>query len=414
MKLKNLKKNQKVGLIAAAGTLLIFALGTTIALVAQRRPTVGFYNVPASVFDSIQHTMGKHAAYKAYSTSQPLSAVLAQGAKPDLLVVPSGQALSDATAAASAKVVLQSELLKATTSSIRSMVQEDRDRQAVALPLLSSHFEIAVNTQLLKKTSVKSLSTWSDIERFAQEAAEKYNAKLLFAGKDSNTFFDLLGALTESISGRRQYDNAVQRIEIALDKASSSKKAEFNAAQLAQTLAALPDSPLHDAIRLLNRCFKEGLIFTEVFSLDTGAVATLMKTKSACVVFMLLDEHRALEHSVGEKYASYYLPSSIPPVSRTFTAPVYFAVPMKNNKKLVSAFKQLLQPGKQELLCRETGLAPVLTDCRTVDNQAEEARHWIAATNAPLAGLSRETPLSQAQKDALAEELSVLVRFGSF
>ena len=38
----------------------------------------------------------------------------------------------------------------------------------------------------------------------------------------------------------------------------------------------------------------------------------------------------------------------------------------------------------QEKLCAQTGFAPVLAQCKTVDRQADDARYWVAATNPPL------------------------------
>ena len=411
MKIPQLKKNQKILLIAATTVLLIFALGTSIALAATKKPTVAFYNIPARDAEKIQSTIGTAVSYRTYPAELPLRKELEQGAKPDLLIVPSGQALTDAKAVA--RVPLATELFRDMTTSVRSLVQ-DREKSAVALPLLSSHFEIAVNTQELKRTGVKTINMWSDVERLAREASARNNSAIVFAGKDSTTLLDLLGAMTEAINGRQQYANAVELIAIALDKVENGKQQLFSTTTLAKTLCAAPDSPLHDSMRLLQHWFADGLIFREVFSLDKNDVAALIGDKSASIVFMSLSDHRNLDRAMVEKYTSYYFPSSIPAPARAFTAPVYFAVPLKNNKALMAATKQLVTAQKQEALSRATGLAPVLTRCHTADKQATDARHWVASTNSPVAGLSRETALTKAQRDALAQELGALIRFGAF
>ena len=65
-------------------------------------------------------------------------------------------------------------------------------------------------------------------------------------------------------------------------------------------------------------------------------------------------------------------------------------------------------------MSRATGLAPVFAQCRTPDRQADDVRYWVAATNAPLAGLSREVALSKKQKDELAQDLAAKIKFGQF
>ena len=411
MKIRKLKKNQKLAIAIITIIALVFVAGASAAIVATRKPVVAFYDVAEADAEHIRQQLGDAFAYRTISAARPLAWELEQGAAPAMLVVPTGQALSAARAKAAPKASVSAEILRETTSSIRGLSQGGAAVQGV--PFLSSHLEIAVNTQELRKTSVKSINLWSDFEAFAKEASARNGTQLLFAGKDSAAFLDILGAVAESLDGRQAYDNAAQLIAIAIDKAGNTD-ADFSAHQLAQALASSPDTPLYDALRMLNRWYKEGIIFSDVFSLDQTAVAALMEEQLSSAVIMTLNDHRAIAHSVIDKYASIYFPSNIPPVSRVFTAPVYFAVPLKNNKAVLAAARALLSTEQQEALSRATGLAPVLARCRIPDKQANDARHWVAGTNSPLAGLSRDCELTQGQRDALAAELGSLLRFGAF
>ena len=65
----------------------------------------------------------------------------------------------------------------------------------------------------------------------------------------------------------------------------------------------------------------------------------------------------------------------------------------------------------QEKLCAQTGFAPVLAQCKTVDRQADDARYWVAATNPPLQGLSRDITLTAEQKEDLSKSIQAAVRF---
>ena len=65
------------------------------------------------------------------------------------------------------------------------------------------------------------------------------------------------------------------------------------------------------------------------------------------------------------------------------------------------------------LSARSSQIEPtsILANCRTPDQQANDARFWIAATNAPLAGLGHEAELSKEDLAKLADEIRALVFF---
>ncbi|MDE7140993.1 MAG: hypothetical protein K2O09_09630, partial [Treponemataceae bacterium] len=85
----------------------------------------------------------------------------------------------------------------------------------------------------------------------------------------------------------------------------------------------------------------------------------------------------------------------------------------RKQKKALALARQLMTADTQENLSHMTGLAPVLAQCPTPDQQADDARYWVAATNAPLAGLSREAALSDAQWQELSAVLARIIRFGA-
>ena len=125
---------------------------------------------------------------------------------------------------------------------------------------------------------------------------------------------------------------------------------------------------------------------------------------------MTLSVHRNIPRNVIENYASIYVPSMIPSSSRKFTAPSVCLVPLKNTKITSQIVKQSLTETTQKDMAAFTGLAPVLTKCDTQDRQADDARYWIASTNSPFSGLSKDTNLSAKQKNLLAKSLISAIR----
>ena len=347
-KTKNAKVQKKTMFLAAVSVAVILGIATGIALLASKKPVLAFYDIPENVAANIRQILGSSFSYTTYNADRPLAWELEQTARPAMVITPSGQGLAAAKAAVPPKIRLNANTLKDMTTSIRALTQTNKEKNIKALPLLTSHLEISVNTQDLKKSGVKNINSWNDLERFAIAASEKNGKKILFAGKDSGLFLDMVGGMAESISGKRAYENAVQLIEIAVDKTRNGKKNTLDAAVLAQSLAGSPDTPLYDALRMLNRWYNEGIIFSEAFSIDQKSVEALMSNKLASAVFMTLNDHRAVDHNVIDKYASIYFPSNIPAYSRAFTAPVYFALPLKNNKSVIEAALQLTATAKQQ------------------------------------------------------------------
>ncbi|MCR5724022.1 MAG: hypothetical protein K6G80_02920 [Treponema sp.] len=408
-----LNKHKKLVIISICAVFSIILLSSILTVSVQKKPSIAFYNIPEQTVSGLQELLGDSFSYVTLNSSRPLAWELEKRAKPAMVITPSGKALQDAKKAVSKKVQLGTGILKDATSSIRELSIADKSKEIKALPVLSSHLEIAVQTQELKKAGKKIINSWYDLEQFAIAANEKSGTKIAFAGKDSALLLDILGAMTEAISGKQSYENAVQLIEIAEDK-NHNNKAEFNGEETAKALAGSPDTPLYEAVRMLNRWYKEGILFPETFSLEQKTVQALMENKSTCAVIMTLDAHRQAAHTTISRYSSIYFPSNIPAYSRAFTAPVYFAVPLKNNRQVIKAALQLISVQSQEALSRTTGLAPVLARCRTPDKQSDDARYWVAATNSPLAGLSRDISLSESQQAALADSFAAMIRFGTF
>ena len=168
--------------------------------------------------------------------------------------------------------------------------------------------------------------------------------------------------------------------------------------------------PLYDALQFLRTWVQERLIAADSFNMDKQTVGAFMQNNLASVVIMSLADHRSINHDAIEPFVSVYFPSELSADRRHFIAPVFYAVPFSKNAKGMALIAKLISPESQESLSYATGLAPVLARCRTPDKQADDARYWIAATNEPLPGLSRETTLSDEQLQSLGIALSALIR----
>ena len=176
-----------------------------------------------------------------------------------------------------------------------------------------------------------------------REQKTKKEAPLAFAGGNSDSFLNTLGALAESIDGVDSYNDAVEII----------KKNEKNPARTAAKLCDEPDSPLATSVRLLSTWYKHGLIHPGAFSFQKNDVEAFAASRLSSVLFMSLENHRSFAQRAISGFTSIYFPSEHGANSRIFTGTVYYAVPMIKSKQTETFIKYLVSTEIQENLSRE-------------------------------------------------------------
>ncbi len=336
-----------------------------------------------------------------------LSSQLKRSQKILAIITTKGYGTQTAASKASKKASLPLDFSSEMTSSMRNAAEIIKNKKGEdslsVIPLLSDNLELDIKTQAFKTSGMSSISTWDDIENFSRIQKRKIEFPLVFAGADGKFLLDLLGGLAEAFDGQDSYEKAKEIL-----KNAASKK--FNAAELASELAENPDSPLITSIRKLKSWHKNGFLNPNTFALSKKDVNAYVSSSLASEFFMSLSDHRNFGGKISG-YSSIYLPSENSAVSRFFTSATVCAVPLKKSKTAEKIIKTLISKEGQENLSRATGLAPVLSHCRTPDKQADDVRYWIAATNAPNAGLGNEFFFTPEQYRQLAKELASKIRY---
>ena len=405
-----MKKYQKCIVITGIIAVILAVAVSIFATGRFRRPLVAFYRIPEQNIPFIKSLLEKDADFKEYDNKVSLYSQLQSGRKPDILLTTSGQPLKTAESLAPKNTSVPLALFADITTSIRSAATKAPGENYKSLPLLASHFEVDINVRKLRKTSVKNINTWDDIASFIRESKKKNNdLGLIFAGRDGTTTLDLLSALAEALNGKAAYDAAVTIIQDTIAEYAQKEK-PVNLDDVASRLVEGMNAPLYDAAQFLRKWIKDGLITAESFSMDRQTLSAFMQNNMASVAIMSLADHRSIKHDIIEPFTSIFFPSEMSPELRHFVAPVYYAVPFSQNSRSTALLKKLISTETQESLSYATGLAPALARCKTPDKQANDARYWIAATNAPLPGLSRETSLSDEQLRVLGAALANLIR----
>ena len=414
-KFANLKK-YKVTLIFAGIAMVCASICTVCVVKILSKPVIGFYGIDPATQNAICTVIenwsgeknGSKFKFKTLDSAKTLESQLFLGTKPELLFTTSGSSVKIAAHSASKNAALTSELLAKMASSFRgAAISGKKNGTVAALPLVCGHFEISVNTTAFRNSGMKAIATWDDIEKFLKIQKKSLSNPLIFAGKDPEVFLDLLGALTEALDGAEEYEKACALIEEAKEK-------KWKASALAEELCGSYNAPLYTAAKKLSEWFTQGLLSRDCFNLTGKDVNAFLKAKLSSVVFMPLYAHRTVEQDAIKRFSTIYFPSERSPGTRKFTGEIIYGVPQKKNSLNSRLALYLASEAGQEELSRATGLAPVFAQCRTPDRQADDVRYWIAATNTPLAGLSRESDLTQKQKTELAQELAAKIKTGNF
>ena len=401
-------KNKKILICVAAAIILLIGAGAVAIFTPPKAYTVAFYKVEEAQKNGIKTTIEQIAqkqkleiAFKEYDSEKSLKDQLLLTKKPNLIITTSGYGVEMAAEKASSRASISRDIVQEMTSSMRTAaISAENGEGLSAIPILSSHFEVDIDTADFRNSNTKKINTWNDVEKFMREQKTKKEAPLAFAGGNSDSFLNTLGALAESIDGVDSYNDAVEII----------KKNEKNPARTAAKLCDEPDSPLATSVRLLSTWYKHGLIHPGAFSFQKNDVEAFAASRLSSVLFMSLENHRSFAQRAISGFTSIYFPSEHGANSRIFTGTVYYAVPMIKSKQTETFIKYLVSTEIQENLSRGTGVAPVLAQCRTPDKQANDARYWIAATTTPLPGLANEVYLTAEQKKVITAEIIARIK----
>ena len=293
-------------------------------------------------------------------------------------------------------------------SSMRGKAVTDSNRNIIQLPILLDSYEIDINTKLLKTVKIEEPTTWKDLEEFAKSIKEAFvSIPITFAGKDSDSFLTLLGALTESYNGSESVLKAYKIIQDSIEQNEDTS-------QTIKKLCESPEAPMYAATHILSRWLREGLITREVFNFTKEDLDGFMTTKQTGIVFMTLTEHReqdidsttrALYETLpgANKQKSPFFPAFKTLSGRALTAPVICAVAVSKNSAALNATEALTQNIYQEAMSRSTGLAPLSANAKTPDRQSDDARFWVAASSVPLTPLPDAVFTTQKEKQLWAE-----------
>lgn len=331
-----------------------------------------------------------------YNSEAPFPQHISSFSKPAMIITTAGYGANEAVKLSSRKAFVPSAAVSELTSTMKNSVIRENEL-IKALPILSDHLEMDINTSAFKSSDVKFINTWNDVEAFFSSQKNSEKMTLSFAGLDGKFLLTLLGGISESIDGRDSYLQAKKILQEA-------GKKSFNAEELAEKLCSNHDSPFISSIKMLNRWYKRGYISEANYKNQQSDILNLIERQQTASLFLTLSQHRNAGKRISD-FSSTYIPSERTADQRIFTGSTVYAVPLNKSKKTLELSQALTSREVQEKISRATGLAPVHSSCHTSDKQADDVRYFIAATKQPFAGLGQEIYLTSEQFRLLAKEI---------
>ena len=378
----------------------------------SKNVVVGFYNISKSqqqvftnVIEEICEAKEIAADFFEIDGEQDFSKQIADN-KINFVLAPAGFAVENAVDAAKENAEVSADVTGGMFSSMRQAAIA-KDGKLKAVPLIFDNLEIDIEISAFKMSGMERIATWEDIEQFAQLQKKDLDYPVSFAGAEPIFLLDLLGSLGEAFDGYEAYTRAAQ----ILKEAALAKKqgAAFDAATVAKKIFIDPEAPLPYSMYYLKQLVKKGLITPASKELIHTDINSYIQQRVTKAFFTTLSVHRTYDTKAVSRFSTIYVPSKNGAEQRHFTATTTYAVPLTANENVALVIQELLSTDTQTSLSQLTGLAPVLANCRTPDQQADDARYWIAATNAPVAGLGHEADLSESDLKALANEVRGMV-----
>lgn len=408
-----LSKTKKIVFLSV----ILVLLATLIFLLIPKKTLIAFYGLNGKEINAIQSTIlnlnskqikTKKFRFKVFDDKKDLLSQVKES-KPSLVFSVAGSQVKNLCESKKSRFVLDSVLsdnFDKLTSSMRGMILTKTKKDTIfvdAIPVLSSHYEVAINMNYYRQLGIKSISTWNDIEKFAERSKKNFNAGIFVDFGTPSSALDFFGAVTESLSSKTAYDQIVSTVN------SYAKDGNFNSENIVQEL--LQNGTISKTVKMLKSWDEKNLFADGTFNATFTSIENFLKSDLVSVSFMTLNTHRTIERKTIEQFTSIYVPSMILASNRSFTSPTIFALPQKNSKQINLLLKELLNSENQGYLSVRTGLAPVLSQCKTADKQADDARFWVASTQSPVAGLSRDLFLTEDEKSDLAKSLIAQIRF---
>lgn len=387
---------KKIIVISAAAALAIgLALTAAFAVRSKGTRTIGFYGLAenqTATIRSILEESNRNLEKSVKLNFKNLNAgkkVECQAKSVDLLFLSAGLNADRITAMTEkkngGKNFFDPSIIRSSSMSAASfaMTRKGADKNTITqVPLLFDGYEILLSIQSITETQMKMLETWVDLEAFAENSKKFTPYPIIFAGGDDDCLLGVLSILVESFEGREAYEAMVEKIA----------SYDGTMKDLVEELAS-GNQALEESLSRILRWNRKEIFSTDMLRLGNDEARNLIENFRSAVIIMSLSQHRLIAMNSVQKFttlpihtneSSFYVPSIRPLNQRSLVTPATVMISMTADERTKKLAESMTTISAQEILCHETGLSPLLANCRIPDIQSDDIRFWIAATSQPV------------------------------
>lgn len=410
------KSHKKVSLFFYIFVIFILILFFSIFIVIKHQkstPTFAFYHVPdlvqKSIVKVIEEKSSKKISIIQLDSGQPLSSQKDK-LKNNWIIFAANDADIKSFAKESSSITqLDSSLTEGFPYTIKSSIPSINNKPAY-IPFLYDMYEIDINYKQFQDSSLGKIETWSDLYHYGLERQPYNRSAFSAAFYDPEEFLNLFGQLMEAVTSINDYEIFCNNLYSAFACDLNNKKADFNnTSEMLKSALENKDSAAFKTLEMLNILFQNKIIDNNIFNYTAADLSFSVDNGMCAAYFTKLSDHRKISRDIIGKYRSIYIPSISTSTERKFSSIEYIMLAQKNNN-CITDLAAAISNSKQELLCKETGLAPVQKNSQVPDHQADDVRYWLAASLGPATPLAGYLPDTQCQ-NLVAELIKSKITF---
>ena len=267
-----------------------------------------------------------------------------------------------------------------------------------SLPILLNHLEIDINNNAFSKIDSKKIVDLDYVLNLGknEDFRKDYQVNMTIIGESDKNLSYFLSAFIESRFGVEELNK--------LNDFLTSNQIEINY----ENLFEYPETQCLKSIcdELLN-LKKEKLVHSEWEDMSFVDVQNYMETKQVAFTFMDLYSHREISYGIIKNYSETFFPSGRYkeyPKGRSLIVPTVMATCFETSNKSVSKecmkiVENMVSLKEQNILARDSGLAPVGSFADTQDKQAYNVRLWAASSDSLAMDLYSAFTDSSARKN---------------
>ncbi|QTQ13583.1 hypothetical protein HRQ91_03420 [Treponema parvum] len=250
------------------------------------------------------------------------------------------------------------------------------------MPLFTDHFEAAYLASFFNRANILKPENLDEFSTFIDKSRPLIAVPVSCAGLDDNTLIAFVSSLVEALSGRGYYDFVCRlketsefskMLDITLGLIGTGKKTPLSAEN-----PATADLKFSEALDILKKWEKEGMLLRNWYKAPKTVVTDLMNREHTAVILMLLSGHREQPFPMIKYYDAEIFPKK-PYMTHGIIAPSVSALCFRNTKTSEAMLERLSSEAGQSLFSQETRLAPAALRGESIDMQADDVRFWAAS-----------------------------------